>query len=52
MLDLALAFQRGAILKQKAVNIYRYDLKSNAKDGYSSCQDFDLSQFSISAFAD
>lgn len=52
MLDLALAFQRGAILKQKAVNIYRYDLKSNAKDGYSSCQDFDLSQFSISAFVD
>ena len=52
MLDLALAFQRGAILKQKAVNIFRNDLKKNAKDGYSSCQDFDLSQFSLSSFVD
>jgi len=52
MLDLALAFQRGAVLKQKAVDIFRYDLKSNAKAGYSSCQDFDLSQFSLNAFED
>lgn len=52
MLDLALAFQRGAIPKQKAVNIFRNDLKVNAKDGYSSCQDFDLSQFSLTSFGD
>ncbi|MDP2217145.1 MAG: hypothetical protein Q8J68_07670 [Methanolobus sp.] len=39
MLDLSLAYQGGAILRQKAVAIFRNDLKVNAKDGYSSCQD-------------
>lgn len=50
MLDLAVVFHGGAITKQKAVTIFRNDLKSNAKNGYSSCQDFDLSKFNLNYF--
>jgi hypothetical protein len=45
MLDLSLAIQYGAIHKRRAVEIFRKDLKVNAKSGYLSCQDFDLKQF-------
>jgi len=38
------------ITKQKAVTIFRNDLKGNAKSGYSSCQDFDLSKFNLNYF--
>lgn len=50
MLDLALAFQAGAISKQKAVSIFRSDLKLEAKGGYPSCQDIDLAQFGLNDF--
>jgi hypothetical protein len=45
MLDLALSIQYGAIDKRRALDIFRNDLKVNAKSGYLSCQDFDLKQF-------
>jgi hypothetical protein len=45
MLDLSLSIQYGAIDKRRAIDIFRKDLKENAKSGYLSCQDFDLKQF-------
>ncbi|MDO8726712.1 MAG: hypothetical protein Q7J35_11650 [Candidatus Methanoperedens sp.] len=45
MLDLSLAIYGGAIGKIRAVEIFRKDLKDNAKSGYLSCQDLDLGQF-------
>lgn len=45
MLDLALAHYYGAIDKRRVLDIFRKDLKANAKSGYLYCQDFDLEQF-------
>jgi len=45
MLDLSLSIYSGAIEKRRAVDIFRNDLKINAKSGYLYCQDFDLDQF-------
>ena len=45
MLDLLLCIQYGAIDKRRAIDIFRRDLKENAKSGYLSCQDFNLNQF-------
>lgn len=45
MLDLSLAFHGGAIDKRRSVDIFRNDLKVNAKSGYLYCQDFNLDQF-------
>ena len=45
MLDLSLAIQYGAIDKRRVLDIFRNDLKENAKSGYLYCQDFDLKQF-------
>ena len=45
MLDLALAHYSGAIDKRRVLDIFRKDLKVNAKSGYQYCQDFDLEQF-------
>lgn len=42
MLDLSLAYQGGAVHKQRVVNIFRNDLKINAKGGYFSCQDINF----------
>ncbi len=42
MLDLSLALHNGAIDKRRAIEIYRSDLKKNAKSGYLYCQDFNL----------
>jgi len=47
MLDLSLALQGGAIDKRRVVDIFRNDLKVNAKSGYLHCQDFNLDQFDI-----
>lgn len=44
-LDLAVAFQNGAITKSRAAEIFKKDLKENAKSGYEWCSDFDLSKF-------
>jgi hypothetical protein len=44
-LDLAVAFQNGAIDKNRASEIMKKDLKSNAKSGYEYCQDWDLTKF-------
>lgn len=45
MLDLALAYQAGSIDRRRAPEIFKHDLKENAKSGYLYCQDFDLDQF-------
>jgi hypothetical protein len=45
MLDLALALSNGAIDKRRAIDIFRKDLKINAKSGFEYCQDFDLDIF-------
>lgn len=45
MLDLALAHQAGSIDRRRVLDIFRNDLKANAKSGYLYCQDFDLNQF-------
>lgn len=45
MLDLSVCIQYGAIDKRRTVEIFRKDLKENAKSGYLSCQDFDLDKF-------
>lgn len=45
MLDLSLSIHFGAIDKRRVIDIFRNDLKANAKSGYLSCQDFDLKQF-------
>jgi hypothetical protein len=45
MLDLALALSNGAIDKRRAIDIFRKDLKTNAKSGFEYCQDFDLDIF-------
>lgn len=44
-LDLAVAFHNGAISKIRAAEIFKKDLKENAKSGYEWCSDFDLSKF-------
>lgn len=44
-LDLAVAFCNGAISKTRAAEIFKNDLKRNAKAGYVWCSDFDLSAF-------
>lgn len=45
MLDLSLALHGGAIDKRRAADIFRNDLKENAKSGYLYCQDLNLDQF-------
>ena len=45
MLDLSLALHNGAIDKRRAFDIFKNDLKENAKSGYLHCQDFNLDQF-------
>lgn len=45
MLDLSLALSNGAIDKRRAIDIFRNDLKINAKSGFKYCQDFDLDSF-------
>jgi hypothetical protein len=45
MLDLAIAYQSGSIDRRRAPEIFRNDLKENAKSGYLYCQDFNLNQF-------
>ncbi len=45
MLDLTLALHGGAIDKRRVLDIFRNDLRENAKSGYQYCQDFDLNQF-------
>ena len=45
MLDLSLALFGGAINKRRAFDIFKNDLKQNAKSGYLHCQDFNLEQF-------
>jgi len=44
-LDLAVAFYNGAISKSRAAEIFKKDLKENAKSGYEWCSDYDLSKF-------
>lgn len=44
-LDLAVAFYNGAISKSRAAEIFKKDLRENAKSGYVWCLDFGLSQF-------
>ncbi|SNQ61026.1 hypothetical protein [Candidatus Methanoperedens nitratireducens] len=44
-LDLAVAFHNGAINKTRAAEIFKKDLKENAKSGYEWCSDFNLSKF-------
>jgi hypothetical protein len=44
-LDLAVAFYNGAILKSRAAEIFKKDLKDNSKSGYVWCLDFDLTTF-------
>jgi len=45
MLDLAIAAYSGALDKRRVIEIFKHDLKENAKRGYEYCQDFDLSLF-------
>jgi len=45
MLDLALALSNGAVDKRRAIDIFRKDLKINAKSGFKYCQDWDLDTF-------
>lgn len=45
MLDLAIAYQSGAINRARAPNVFKIDLKDNAKEGYKYCQDFNLDDF-------
>lgn len=45
MLDLSLSFSMGAIDKRRSVDIFKYDLKKNAKSGYLNCQEFNLDKF-------
>jgi hypothetical protein len=45
MLDIALALSNDAIDKRRAIDIFRKDLKFNAKSGFKYCQDFDLDAF-------
>lgn len=45
MLDLSLALHGGAVDKRRVVDIFKHDLKINAKSGYLHCQDFNLRQF-------
>ncbi len=44
-LDLAVAIYHNAINKNRAVDIFRNELKSIAKGGYVWCQEFDIEQF-------
>lgn len=45
MLDLSLSLYDGAVDKRRALDIFKQDLKNNAKSGYLYCHDFDLNQF-------
>jgi predicted ATPase len=45
MLDLAIAYQSGAINRARAPSIFKTDLKDNAKAGYKYCHDFNLDEF-------
>jgi hypothetical protein len=42
MLDLTLAYHNGAVDKRRIIDIFRKDIKENAKSGYLYCQDFDI----------
>ncbi len=44
-LDLSVAFQNGAVSKNRAVEIFKKDLKMNAKSGYEWNLDWDLTKF-------
>jgi hypothetical protein len=45
MLDLSLALHEGAIDKRRAIDIFKSDLRENAKSGYLYCQDLNLDQY-------
>lgn len=47
MLDLAVAYQTGAIDKRRVISIFKKELKENARSGYEYCQDFDLNKFKL-----
>jgi len=42
MLDLSVAFNESAIDRQRAIEIFSKDLKTNAKSGYLYCQDVEI----------
>jgi hypothetical protein len=45
MLDLTLSLHYGAIDRRRVIEIFKSDLKANAKSGYLYCQDFNLDKF-------
>jgi hypothetical protein len=45
MLDLSLALHEGAIDKRRVIDIFKSDLRENAKSGYLYCQDLNLDQY-------
>lgn len=47
MMDLAVAYQTGAIDKRRVIAIFKRELKENARSGYEYCQDFNLSKFKL-----
>lgn len=42
MLDLTIAYHNGAVDKRRIIDIYKIDLKENAKSAYLYCQDFNI----------